>query len=272
MKKSLLVIALIAIMFGSCKKDSTNSTTTTTPAKYTISSGDVGTLGTYLMAIDTTNLTGFSLGDPGESKTWDFALAGDDKTDTIKFLAPSSTPADSSFPNSNLVLQMPASGQTSYAYLNKTDALAEIIGVYSTYQGMIISGSYTDRQIMMKFPAYFGTSFTDAGAVDAISYFSTYFTWVKLEMRSNYSSQIDASGKITTPAGTFDCIRDKRTEIQNQKMYSGITQTGPWTQQYETTDTTYTYAYYTKGKGYSVAEIKVGNFTTNTIKEIKYLK
>jgi len=42
MKKSFLAIALIAIIFGSCKKDTINSTTTTPPAKYTINSSDVG--------------------------------------------------------------------------------------------------------------------------------------------------------------------------------------------------------------------------------------
>ena len=85
-------------------------------------------------------------------------------------------------------------------------------------------------------------------------------------------SQIDASGKITTPTGTFDCIRDKRTKTQNQKFYVGLSQSGPWTQQNETNDTTYTYAFYSKGKGFSVAEVKVVDFITNTINQIKYLK
>jgi len=271
MKKSFLAIALIAIIFGSCKKDTINSTTTTPPAKYTINSSDVGdTTTNYLMAKDTTNLDSFLLGDPGEGKTWDFALAGNDKTDTMKFLNPSSTPAASSFPTSNLVM-MPEPGQEIYAYLNKTDALLEMIGLYSNQQGIIMNAAHTDKQTIIKFPAYFGTSFTDAGAVDVIVNYSG--TWIKLEMRSNYSSQIDASGKITTPTGTFDCIRDKRTEIQNSTMYISFSQTGPWTPQGNPSiDTTYLYNFYSKGKGYSVAEIKVKDLTSNTITEIKYLK
>lgn len=271
MKKLLFVFALIAIIIASCKKD--KPSTPTTPAKYTISSSDVGdTTTNYLMAKDTTNLTSFSLGDPGEGKTWDFALAGTDAVDTMKFLGPSSTPAASSFPNSNLVMK-PEPGQEIYSYLNKSTSNLEMIGFYADQQGLIMNANYTDNQIIMKFPSYFGTSFTDTGAVDAISYFSTYFTWVKLEMRSNFSSQIDASGKITTPTGTFDCIRDKRTEIQNSKMYTGPSQTGPWTQfGNPTIDTTYLYNFYSKGKGFSVAEIKVKDFTSSTITEIKYLK
>lgn len=347
MKKSFFAIVLIAIIFGSCKKDkketpititpvanftfnvdsnsvpcivtftntSTNATsyvwdfgdstaidTTKNPShafiisgnftvkltatsssgsnsiqkivniliKYNISSSDVGAAGTnYIMAIDTTNLTGFSLDIAGEGKVWDFALVSEDKKDTMKFLAPASTPAASSFPTSNLVM-MPIPGQEVYAYLNKTDAVMETMGLYAIVQGITASASYTDKQTIMKFPLYFGTSFNDLGSVDLIANGGTF--WVKVEMRTNYSCQIDASGKVTTPTGTFDCIRDKRTEIQNQKIYIGFTQTGPWTQQDETNDTTYTYAFYSKGKGYSVAEVKVVNFTSNTINQIKYLK
>lgn len=271
MKKSFLAIALVAIIFGSCKKDKT-PTSPSTPAKYTISSSDVGAAGTnYIMAIDTTNLTGFSLDVAGEGKVWDFALAGEDKKDTMKFLAPSATPAASTFPTSNLVM-MPQPGQEIYAYLNKTDAVMEMMGLYTNQQGIVMSGSHTDRQIIMKFPAYFGSSFTDAGAIDLIFNYNGLM-WVKSEMRTNYSSQIDASGKITTPTGTFDCIRDKRTEISNTSIFTSPLQTGPWTPYgTPTIDTTYTYSFYSKGKGYSVAEVKVVDFTSNTINEIKYLK
>ncbi len=270
MKKSFLAIALLAIIFGSCKKDETPSSPSA-PAKYTISSSDVGAAGTnYIMAIDTTNLTEFSLDVAGEGKVWDFALVGEDKKDTMKFLAPSATPAASTFPTSNLVM-MPQPGQEIYAYLNKTDAVMEMMGLYANQQGVIMSASHTDRQIIMKFPMYFGSSFTDAGAIDLIFNYSGM--WIKSEMRTNYSSQIDASGKITTPTGTFDCIRDKRTEISNQAIFTGLSQSGPWTAYGNpTSDTTYTYSFYSKGKGYSVAEVKVDNFTSNTINQISYLK
>ena len=56
-------------------------------------------------------------------------------------------------------------------------------------------------------------------------------------------------------------------------MYISFSQTGPWTPQGNPSiDTTYLYNFYSKGKGYSVAEIKVKDLTSNTITEIKYLK
>jgi len=270
MKKSFLMLSLIAIVLFSCKKDKPASPST--PAKYSISSSDVGAINTnYIVVNDSTNLTGFSLGNAAESQTWDYSALGNDWVDTMKFLDPASTPAASSFPSSNLAM-MPEPTQEIYSYIKKSDASIEVIGLYANQNGTIMSASYTDNQTILKFPMYFGTSFTDAGAVDIIAQSGS--NWFKVEMRTNYTSQVDASGKITTPAFSgLDCIRDKRTEITTQTMYFGFSQTGPWTQYGNpTNDTTYSYNFYSKGKGYTVAEIRVNNFTSNTITEIQYLK
>lgn len=270
MKKSFLFISMIAIAFTACKKDKTPTSGGTTPSAISITSSDFASAGdTILMNVDTTNLPALSLV-PGQNLTWDISMLGVDRTDTIAFLDPSTTPGYNYFTSTNLALQ-PESGQPIYMYLNKSTDKVEGIGLWANFQGTEIHAEFSDRPILVKFPMAYGSSYSDTSHLETT--FNVSSQWIKIEMNQKIISQVDASGTIKLPNNVlFECIREKRTEINNQNLYYGLSQSGPWNPLETKTDTTYKYNFIAKNQKWEVASVNVQDFTSNTIREIKYKK
>lgn len=269
MKKLFLLMSLGIVAFTACKKDDTPT------SSVSITSSDVANAGdTVLLNVDTTNLTGFSLGTPGQNVTWDFSALGVDKVDTVAFLIPSTTPGHTYFPTANMAIQ-PQAGQPIYMYLNKTTDNVEGIGMWANVQGTEVHADYTDKPIMIKFPMAYNSSYTDSAYLTTI--LNMQGTWIKTTMRQYFTSVVDASGTIKLPNNiSFACIREKRTEIEYDTVYIGLSQSGPWTYQPSmipaTADTSYGYNFYAKNQKWSVASVSVDNFISNTINEISYKK
>jgi hypothetical protein len=270
MKKLFFSALVMLLAFSACKKDDkTDSSSSPTTTGISITSTDLGNAGdTMIMNVDTTNLTGFNLGTPGSSVTWDFSALGIDRVDTTSFLTPSTTPGGTYFPTSNMAMNV---GNGNYMYLNKTTNDVEGVGLYINMSGNTAHGSYSDNIIMMKFPMAYNSAYTDSGVVSIVTPYSGMF--VKMDMTQHINSIVDAAGTIKLPNNiTFSCIREKRTEIDNQKIYIGNTQTGPWSLYQTNSDTTYSYSYYAKNQKWEVCTVKLSNFTTNAITEISYKK
>lgn len=270
MKKNFLFISMIAIAFAACKKDDTPASGGTTPTAVSITSSDIGNAGdTILMNVDTTNLPALSLV-AGQNLTWDISMLGTDRIDTMAFLEPSTTPGYNFFTTTNIAMQ-PEAGQPIYMYLNKSTDKVEGIGIWADFQGTVTHAEYTDRPILMKFPMAYGNSYSDSAHLETVVNMNNQ--WIKIELNQKINSQVDASGTIKLPNNvSFQCIREKRTEINNQVIYFGFTQSGPWTPFQTLNDTAYDYIFYAKNQKWQVADISVVDFTSNTIREIMYKK
>jgi len=270
MKKTFLIVSMIAVAFAACKKDDTPSTGGTTPTGITITSADLGNAGdTMLMNVDTTNLPTLSFA-PGQNLTWDISMLGVDKIDTNTFLNPTTTPGHSYFPTANIAIQ-PEAGQPIYMYLLKGTDKVEGLGIWADVQGTQTHAEYTDRPILMKFPMSYNSSYTDSAHLEATLNMNGQF--FKTEMIQKITSNVDGSGTIKLPnAVQFACIREKRMEININNLYIGLTQNGPWTLFQSSQDTSYLYSFYAKNQKWEVASIEVNNFTSNQIRKISYKK
>jgi hypothetical protein len=220
----------------------------------------------FYMQIDSTNLQGYSLGTPGKGKVWNFLGLGIEATDTLDFLSPSAHPAGSQFPNSNIVIKDHSSSFDMFATLSTTKS--ELIGMYGSVNGMLISIPTTNRLTNLIFPSEFGVNFTDDGALQK----DTTVTIppipipvaVSLQVDINTVSNIDANGIVNTPIGTFKCIREYNVQTRHtQVLVAG----SPYINQYETTRT---YNYFNKEKGYPVLIVEVDSI--GNIKKIKHQK
>jgi len=270
MKKSFLIISMIAVALSACKKDDTPSSSGTTPTAITITSTDLGNAGdTMLMNVDTTNLPTLSFA-PGQNLTWDISMLGVDKIDTTAFLNPANTPGNSYFPTANIAMQ-PKAGQPIYLYLLKGTDKLEGLGIWADVQGTQAHAEYTDKPILMKFPMSYNSSYSDSAHLETILNMNGQF--YKAEMIQKITSEVDASGTIKLPNNVqFACIREKHMEININNIYMGLTQNGPWSLFQSSQDTLYDYNYFAKGQKWNVATISVKDFTSNTIQEIAYKK
>lgn len=270
MKKNFLFISIIAIAFAACKKDDNPPTGEDTFTAITITSSDLGNAGdTMIMNVDTTNLPALSLVS-GQNLTWDISMLGADHTDTIALLDPSITPGHNYFTNTNIAIQ-PEADEPVYIYLNKTTDKVEGIGLWADFLGNEVHAEYADRPVLMQFPMAYNSSYTDSSHLEFILNLSVQ--WIKSEMNGKIISQVDATGTIKLPNNvSFQCIREKRTEINEQVLYLGLTQNGPWNLIETSTDTTYIYNFFAKNQKWQVASVEVDNFNSNIIKKIAYKK
>jgi len=228
--------------------------------KYTIESTDFPDVGElFRLAVDSTNLSSFTLGDAGENKTWNFSTLGTDRIDTVEFLNPATQPGGSFFPGSTFGLKTAAIMNFKPVMFGKlSDDKAEITGFYINNT---IHSDLSDNLILMKFPSYFGVNYTDDGVVSG-SFDTTIVIpiTINFDLTINVTSTIDGSGTVITPSGSFQCIREYRVEKQNYSIpiFSISNKT-----------TTRTYNYINKDKGYHVLEVQVDS--VNNITAIKYL-
>ncbi len=272
MKKLLFSSLMLIIAFSACKKDDDSSNNVTpTPTGVVITSSDLGSAGdSMLMNVDTTNLTGFSLGVPGQNVTWDFSTLGVDRIDTNAFLAPANTPGGTYFASSNLAMEV-STNPSIYMYLSKTTDKVEGLGMWANVYGNEGHAEYSDKPIMMKFPMQYNSAFIDSGALSLITSYQQ--TYIKIEMKQTIDSKVDASGTLKLPNNaSYSCIREKRTEINNQNIYMSSSQFGPWMPYQSNADTSYTYCFYAKNQKWDVCDVSVKDFTTNTINSISYKK
>ncbi len=218
----------------------------------------------FYMEIDSTNLQGYSLETPGKGKIWSFLGLGIEATDTLDFLSPSAHPAGSQFPSASVVVKDHSSSFDMFASNSSTKS--ELIGMYGSVNGMLISVPTTNRLTTLKFPSEFGVNFIDDGALqkDTSITYSGFPVTVSLQVDINTESNIDANGIVKTPIGIFKCVREHNVQIRHtQVLVAGASYL-------DQSDTTRTYNYYNKEKGYPVIIVEVD--ASENIKKIKHQK
>lgn len=152
----------------------------------------------------------FNEGSSGSGQTWSFpSLTGTSQTLTAVSVA--STPFASSFPTATLAEKQ--GNGSAYLYYANTSA-AQVTRGYATGSVQIV---YSNPEEMLHFPFSLGNSYTD--------YFLATFT----SAGSNYTRRgsttvtADATGTLTTPAGTFTNVLRVRLfqDYQDSTNFSG---------------------------------------------------
>lgn len=221
---------------------------------------------TFLMNGDSTGISGYSIGTAGEGKVWSFNGLGSDYVDTVRYLLPNQHPSSYHFPGTTFVVT-DNSNQFDLFGKFSNDSTA-FIGVHATYSGIAFDLPISSNLTNMKFPSSIGTTFTDVGAItkDTTIDYNGNPTPVTVKITFNVSSTIDANGIVTTPLGTFKCLRDHRVQITVMKVLLYGTIELP----YGGSDTLRTYNFINKEKGYPVAIVEVN--AAGNITKIKHQK
>jgi hypothetical protein len=226
---------------------------------YSYLSTDFPTAGkTFYMNIDSTNLTGYSIGIAGEGNVWNFTGLGVDDVDTLDFLNPAGQPGSAAFPEANIDIR--DHNQTFDLFGIVSTNKVELTGLYGTMSNITLSVPSTNRSLFLTFPSEFGTQFLDDGSFqkDTTITYSGFPVTASLQEDIHTESEIDANGIVNTPIGSFKCIREHNLKIlHTQVLVAG----SPY---FDQTDTTRTYNFYNKEKEYPVLSVEVdaaGNIT-----------
>lgn len=223
---------------------------------------------TYLMNVDSTGILSYSIGTPGVNKSWSFTGLGVDAVDTFKFAVASQHPSYSHFPGTDFVY---SDNNQPFEMFGKTSIQqVEFSGLHVNYGGMIFDLPMNDNSIQMKFPTEIGSTFTDHGSVskDTLTTVPGFPLPVTVTIQVNFdvTSTVDANGLITTPLGTYKCLRQYKVLVTTiQALVYGNPIPG-----YGNTTTLRTYNFLNKERAYPVMSIEVDSI--GNILNIKHQK
>jgi hypothetical protein len=165
--------------------------------------------------VDSLVASTLDVGQAGASRTWNFAnLKTTNETSVQTFLDPAKTPKGSQFPTATLAEQYVDDGETAYDYIRITTSAYEIIGSANSNE----VEKYTNPLVGIRFPMTYNSTFKDTAVIvtpdlsSGMNDTSIIFTDVIA----------DAWGSITTPLGTFNCLRVK-TVAKTNLVFFGIT-------------------------------------------------
>lgn len=204
-------------------------------AQISITTADMPSVGDTFVAYQDTVVPGFSIGQKGPSRTWNFSNLQPDKTVTTYAVAPSSTPYAGTFGSSNLTL---TNDFNAYLYYTNSASSLRVDGFASIDPNLgTVSVPFSPKPDQYRFPTVYGGAFTgSSGFVSAKPYnqlpqnirdqidaaISGFpgitVTQVRVTFTSTYTDTIDAWGTVITPIGSYDALRRKRMENATTKI------------------------------------------------------
>jgi hypothetical protein len=268
MKKTVLLLMAVTLIAWACKKDK-EPEPTPVPTPYQITSTDIASVNEeYRVAIYTLlPADTFTAGTAGQSKTWVYnpiPLTYD--VDTSKFEPLSNHPDGAFYTTANMFLK---AENNVYMFLNKQSDRVDLVGVWVVINDDTLKGILSNPYTVMKFPITYGASFIDSGLVviNSTMEYQGQNLPAKYEMFFKVNANCNAEGNVTTPIGSFKCIREKRLEINSFK--ASVQVLTQWMEVYSQSDTTYSYSFWSKDKKWNVAEVKTD--ATDKVISVGYL-
>jgi len=246
-------------------------------AQITISQNDFATTGTIITMTDDTMPAALVLGAAGPNQTWDFSTLNNHLSYQYHFVNPASAPFASTFPGANLVIDVVGSGY--FYYLASSSTALTAVGQSGDFldngNPMAIRLNPPDK--ILEFPSTYQSMYSNIMSYDETIYYNMVVSGyqidsVRMKSIQQKNSLIDAWGTMTTPEGSFPCIRQKNTNAVTDSSW-GLVNIGGNTMWVEF-DNSYTiestYSWYANGVGMPLVEVTYDT-TNNTAIEASWV-
>lgn len=228
-------------------------------SQITITQADYGVIDDTIVMIYDTAAPVLPVGGTG-NQTWDYSTLEVDYYDTLFFVDPLSTPLAPFFPGSNLAIEYDSLIQPfAWLYLKSSPTELNADGFYGDPTNGVIGINFPlnfekDKKII-DFPSNYLDTFLDTAIVDTTMVDPTGNADSAHFRRIIYSaSVIDAWGDITTPAGTFTCLRQFITETTVDSLWLLPVFPAIWALFMDNSNTVYKYNWIANGEDYHVVE------------------
>jgi hypothetical protein len=249
MKNFLLSISALAIVFSAS-------------AQITITQSDMAPLFTMARVANDTSPT-VGAGNPGTNQTYNLSALANDSIDTLTFSLPQFTPNGNLYPNSNRVIIQGTNGQFGSIYCTQSATSLQMDGVVADPGiGQPVNLKDSLFETTVTFPSTLNTSFSNNLVTHAKFYYGQDpglgFTLDSIQIRSHVikNSMIDGWGNVTTPAGTYACLRQNVTRQNTDSIwgYNALI-LGGWAYLFSQMDSNRVYTYWASAIGYPVAQL-----------------
>ncbi len=268
MKKLFIFLLSSVVMLSACKDNNNDDDDNVNPpTTYSYTMGDFATMGSsFTMNVDTSIENTVSIGGTGQNQTWDFSFLTSDETYPASFKDPTMFPeADTAFPNANVVMDL---DDDSYIFAEINTNGFHAHGMYMPNPPDHIIIVFAEPITYMPFPITYGMSNIDSSQAE--SFGDMGGTQTKSVMKLKVKVDVDGEGDITTPLGTFHCLRVKRETYTEYNLYSWDEGSQTWTLNYTDSDTEYSYNFLTKEKEWILMDVFMDD-SESIIEEIEFL-
>lgn len=236
----------------------------------------------YPVAIDTFSADEAEKTQEYLQKPWELTELAPDEKDTLNFISTDNAPHADLFSQANLATNAIGMG---YAYLHKSDEELRLHGLVSDLiaSDTVLQYRFENPLLLLNFPSEKGDAYSSqsSGSIadtpealgipeDSIpSEFNPDSLRLQLELQFN--NEFNASGELTTPAGTQKALLQKSEQLFTVKvfvyistfLYEGWVAEPVFTRK----DTTYMYSWHGKGMGVPLATLTVAD---NKVESIQY--
>ena len=203
-------------------------------------------------------LPAYGPGSSGPDQMWDFSAALQGYSTVSTFVDPSTTVDGDQFGNSNLAL---TTDGLNYSYMTNSIGSMIVDGFSGDPLGdgsITLVAPFEPTLTLHEFPRQFSGSFTDDFGFDVTvdgSQFGVY--QARIRDVSTVHDTTDGYGTITTPLGTYDCLRSRLVTIRIDSIFAQLLQILPMTFVQATVDTTVSYSWHALETKLPVAEMTV---------------
>jgi hypothetical protein len=230
--------------------------------------GQVGA--TFYLGIQDTFSPGFSIGSAGANQTWNFDTLLVNGTDTLWFVAPSSSVYASNFPTSNLAIKQASLGD-GIAFLESASGHLDLLGLaadlLNTGSPIVVTQNPPSR--VAQFPFTYLDTYNNVTIIDVTADASGFgIPFVDSARYKNIQDRdllADGYGTLTLPVGPFtNVLRVKEINSQTDSIW--IHSFLGWSLFSDSVYTDSTFTWWDGSKGYYLAQASYIGGNLNTIR------
>lgn len=232
-------------------------------AQISLTSLDMPVLGDVITnSVDTLPTT--SPGASGALQSWDFGDATEHFQQAQSFVDPSTTPYASSYPTATLAS---TPDDASYIYYENSPSGFRVVGSAGDPLGLgiIFNAPFDPDLTMHEFPRTYTSSFNNDYGIDLTADGSSFGVYqVRYKQVGHVHDTTDAYGAITTPVGTYDCLRSFNRTATVDSIWAKLFVFTPWQLIIATSDTLRNYTWYSKETKLFVADMSLDSLGNPT--------
>lgn len=226
-------------------------------AQITIDQSDMPSIGDNIPRKSDTMTVHPGPGGSGANQTWNFvATSAFVINENTSVVSVASTPNGNQFSSSNMAM---TNDNASYLYFNNSAQSFTTQGFAGDLLGTgVINVNFASSLTLHQFPRTYGSTFTDTYGLNVTvpgASFNPLLSQINFRRTTNVVDETDGWGQITTPFGTFNVLRVKRTEIFTDSIFALPIFPPTWQLVSTNTDTTQNYSWFAKDGKLAVAEM-----------------
>lgn len=174
-----------------------------------------------------------NFGSSGTNQVYDFSSLHEEVLDSVYYYALTNA-QHTAVPNANLSVFIPP---TTYLFAMDTTSFYAYTGLQAVVYATTVISKYTAPDSIYKFPLVYGQNFRGnyGGSVKLLATTVNsnlgLLGWdsILVSITASYTDIIDGWGTVKTPVGTYNCLRQKRVEIDTTTYYYNTSNGGAYT-------------------------------------------